>query len=218
MIHGTAIRAYVEMSTVGKDTVEHIARGLIARGIDVVDAPVTGGPAAARAGHLSIMLSGSETALAMVQPMLKVMSSTQLVLGERPGLAQTMKVISNLIMATHAVATCEGLSMGAKAGLDPRTMLKVIESGTAGSFAASKMVRRAVEGTFDFGAALSIVAKDTSIGLRELVGMKLEMPVIKEACDTWQAAMTAGMGGEDFTSILKLIERKNDVVVRASHV
>ncbi|VXC80359.1 3-hydroxyisobutyrate dehydrogenase (fragment) [Burkholderia sp. 8Y] len=75
-----------------------------------------------------------------------------------------MKIVNNVIMATNMVVCSEGLAMGAKAGLDPDMMLRLLDAGTGHSFACSKMLTRAVAGTYDYGAALSIIEKDMTLG------------------------------------------------------
>src|ERR1700722_2873926 len=93
IVHGKAVRVYAEMSTIGGQTLDRIASGLSANGIRTIDAPVTGGPPAARAGTLTIMVSGEAAALAAVQPILAMMGKNVICVGGRSGMAQTMTVI-----------------------------------------------------------------------------------------------------------------------------
>jgi 3-hydroxyisobutyrate dehydrogenase len=73
-----------------------------------------------------------------------------------------------------------------------------------------------VYGTFDFGAALSILDKDVTLGLKDAEALGAILPVIDAARKQWRAALEAGMGREDFTAILRFIEKNNGTVVRAS--
>ena len=213
VVHGSAIRLYAEMSTIGQDVVEQIGRGLAEKGIDIVDAPVSGGAPAARAGTLAMLAAGAPSLIAQVSPLLELIGREVFVIGERPGMAQVMKIVNNVIMATNMVVCSEGLAMGAKAGLDADMMMRLIDAGTAQSFASSKMLTRAVAGTFDYGAALSIIEKDMVLGLTEANLMKIAMPTIERARDVWHAAYEAGHGKDDFTSILRYIAEKNGTSV-----
>jgi 3-hydroxyisobutyrate dehydrogenase-like beta-hydroxyacid dehydrogenase len=215
IVYGKAIRVYAEMSTIGGQTLERIASKLSANGIETIDAPVTGGPPAARAGTLTIMLSGEAAALATVQPILAMMGKNVIHVGGRSGMAQTMKVINNLIMAANMVTACEGLAMGVKAGLDVDTMLDVLRAGTGQSFAGCEILRRAVADSFDFGAKLSIVSKDMALGVHESAALQTTTPVLDLAGAIWIEAGKTDLHDEDFTAIMKFVESCSGVVVRA---
>lgn len=214
VMHGSAIRVYAEMSTIGKPAVEQIAALLQTKQVALVDAPVTGGPPLARAGNLTMLVAGEPAAVAVVRPYLALAGKNIFSLGDQPGMAQVMKVVNNLLMASNMIVACEGLAMGAKAGLDADVMLRVLDAGSGQSFSACEILRKGVEGTFDFGAALSILHKDVSTGLRDAEALDVEMPVIEQAQRIWREAFEAGWGDQDFTSILKVVERKNGTLVR----
>ncbi len=216
VVHGSVIEVYAEMATIGKETIDRIASGLSAKGTEIVDAPVTGGPPVARAGKLTMLVAGKPAALDTVRPLLAMMGKDIYTIGDRPGLGQAMKVVNNLIMAANMVVACEGLAMGSKAGLDAGLMLEVLKAGTGQSFAGCEILRRGVQGTFDYGAALSILDKDVTLGLQEANTLGVNMPVIDQARVTWHSAFEAGWGEQDFTSILKFVEQINETVVRAS--
>lgn len=218
VVHGSAVRLYVEMSTIGQDMIERIGEGLAQRGIDIVDAPVSGGPSAARAGTLAMLVSGMPSAVAQVSPLLERIGKEVFPMGDRPGMAQIMKIVNNVVMAANLVVCAEGLAMGAKAGLDADTMMRLIDSGSGQSFACSKIMSRAVSGKFDFGAALAVIEKDMALGLAEARLMDVAMPAIERARDVWHAAYEAGRGGEDFTSILRHVEERNGTRVRGRAV
>lgn len=212
--HGSAIKIYVEMSTIGKATIEQIATSLRSQAINTIDAPVTGGPSVARAGKLTIMVAGKSTALETVRPLLALIGEKMYTLGDEPGMAQVMKVVNNLVMAANMIVACEGLSMGAKAGLDADMMLRVLQAGSGQSFSGCEILRRGVDGTFDFGAALSICDKDVTLGMRDANSLNVEMPVIDQARQVWHSAFEAGWGDQDFTTILKVVEQRNGTLVR----
>ena len=216
VMHGSAIQVYAEMSTIGKPAIEQIAALLQAQHIALVDAPVTGGPPLARIGKLTMLVAGEPAAVAIVRPFLAMAGRNIFTLGDQPGMAQAMKIVNNLLMASNMIVACEGLAMGAKAGLDAGVMLQVLNAGSGQSFSACEILRKGVEGTFDFGAALSILHKDISTGLDDAKTLHVEMPVIEQAHRIWHAAFEAGWGEQDFTSILKIVEQKNGTLVRGN--
>lgn len=217
VVHGNAIRIYAEMSTIGREAMEHIAGGLAAHGIETLDCPVTGGAPMARLGQLTLLVGGAKAVVAQVRPLLDMMGRDIFVLGDRPGMGQIMKVVNNVIMGTNLVAACEGLSLGAKAGLDPSAMLQALRAGTAHSFAADTILQRGLAGTFDYGAALAILDKDMALGMEEARALQARMPVIKQAREQWHAASESGLSGLDFTAILQYVERQNETLVRDQH-
>ncbi|MBJ9938492.1 NAD(P)-dependent oxidoreductase [Burkholderia multivorans] len=214
VVHGKAIRVYAEMSTIGQDMIERIGAGLAEKGIDIVDAPISGGAPAARAGTLAMLAAGAPAAVEQLMPLLSLIGKEVFVMGERAGMAQIMKIVNNIIMATNLVVCSEGLAMGAKAGLDPDMMMRLLDAGTAQSFAGSKMLSRAVSGRFDYGAALAIIEKDMSLGFDEARLLNIATPTIDRARDVWHAAYEAGRGTEDFTSILTFVAEQGGTRVR----
>jgi 3-hydroxyisobutyrate dehydrogenase-like beta-hydroxyacid dehydrogenase len=215
VVHGSAIRTYVEMSTIGQDLIERIGDGLAQKGIGIVDAPVSGGAPAARAGTLAMLAAGAPALVEQVSPLLSLIGKDVFVMGERAGMAQVMKIVNNIIMATNLVVCSEGLALGAKAGLDPDMMMRLLDAGTAQSFACSKMLSRAVAGRFDYGAALAIIDKDMSLGFDAARLLDIAAPTIERARDVWHAACEAGRGNDDFTSVLTFVAEQGGTRVRS---
>jgi 3-hydroxyisobutyrate dehydrogenase-like beta-hydroxyacid dehydrogenase len=204
---GRAVRVYAEMSTIGKRAVEGIAARLGARGVAVVDAPISGGPAGARAGTLAMLAAGPPKAVAELDPWLRRIGREVFVLGDTPGQAQVMKLVNNLMFASNLVAACEGLAMGAKAGLDPDAMLAMVNAGTGRSVATERVLEEVVSGRFAFGAALSVLDKDVTLGLAEAATLGVPMWALEQAARVWRFAVTQGAGAEDVTAIARFMER-----------
>ncbi|ABB11328.1 NAD(P)-dependent oxidoreductase [Burkholderia lata] len=218
VVHGSAIRTYVEMSTIGQDLIERIGDALAQKGIGIVDAPISGGAPAARAGTLAMLAAGAPALVEQVSPLLSLIGKDVFVMGERAGMAQVMKIVNNIIMATNLVVCSEGLAMGAKAGLDPDMMMRLLDAGTAQSFACSKMLSRAVAGRFDYGAAVAIIDKDMSLGFDAARLLDIAAPTIERARDVWHAAYEAGRGKDDFTSILTFVAEQGGTQVRSGRM
>lgn len=203
---GRAVRVYAEMSTIGRQAVRRIADGLGQRGIGTVDAPVSGGPAGARAGTLAIMVAGAAQDRAALVPLLRLIGSRIVVMGDEVGGGQTMKLVNNLVLASTMAGTFEALVMGAKAGLDPAVMTEVLNASTGSSRVSTEIIpRHVLTGGFDFGAATSIVAKDVALGVVEAQALGVPMWTLEQAARVWKFAVALGHGGSDITALLPLM-------------
>lgn len=213
---GRAVRAYAEMSTIGQQAVRRIADGLQARGIGMVDAPVSGGPAAARRGTLAIMAAGAPDAVALAGPWLARIGNRVFPLGDQVGAAQMMKLVNNLLIAHNMAGAFEALVLGAKAGLDAAMMVDVLNASTGRSMVTTDMVPQSVlTGTFDFGAATSIMAKDVALGVAEAQALGVPMWTLEQSARLWQFAMALGHAERDMTTLLPLIAGWAGVPVEA---
>jgi len=163
---GSAVRVYAEMSTIGQESIERIASLLAARGIGCVDSPVTGGPASARAGNLTLLAAGAPEAVAAVKPWQLRIGKAVFVMGERPGQAQVMKLVNNLLLAANLATACEGFVMGAKAGIEPDAMLAMVNAGTGRSLVTEQMMEHVLSGRFAFGGALALLDNRSLDGAR----------------------------------------------------
>ncbi len=206
VVHGRAIRIHAEMSTIGRPGVQRIGEGLAARGIALVDAPITGGPPGARAGTLAMMAAGPAAAVEALRPILLRIGRAVFVVGDTPGQAQVMKLVNNLLVATHIVTTLEAFALGAKAGLDVATMAALVNAGTGRSFASSDVMPAVLSGRFDFGATIAVLDKDVALGVEEAQELGVPMWVIEQASRVWRFAASHGAAGRDMTEIARLIE------------
>ena len=214
VIEGTTVKRVVDFSTIGPRTAGIVAKGLAERGITYVDAPVSGGLAGARDGTLAVMVSCPKEVFAALEPVLKTFGKP-FHLGERAGQAQTMKLANNLLAAAALVVSSEAMVMGVKAGLDPRTMLDVINAGSGRNSATQDKFPRAIlPGTFDFGFATGLSYKDVRLCIDE--AESLGVPMVVGAAVREMLAVTNAMYGadSDFTSICRVLESWTGVEVR----
>ncbi|MBS0560380.1 MAG: NAD(P)-dependent oxidoreductase [Proteobacteria bacterium] len=213
---GTALRVYAEMSTIGRETMAAVAATMAARGVAAVDAPVSGGPPGARAGTLAMMAAGAPEAVALVRPWLARIGRAVFVIGETPGMAQTMKLVNNLLIATNLASAFEALVMGAKAGLDPDLMLEVINASTGRSMVTETLIPKAVlPGSFDFGAATAIIAKDAELGVAEARSLGVPAWTVEQAARLWKLGVLEGYGRADMTEVIRLLEKWAGAEVRS---
>jgi 3-hydroxyisobutyrate dehydrogenase len=154
----------VDTSTIGVATAQAIDALLGAAGLSYVDAPVSGGIAGARARTLSVMYAGDDAACQTVEPVLAGLSDRRRRVGDRPGMAQALKLANNFLSATALAATSEAIAFGLSVGLDMATMLEVIDASSGQSAATSdKFPHHVLTGRYAAGFANSLMAKDMQL-------------------------------------------------------
>jgi 3-hydroxyisobutyrate dehydrogenase-like beta-hydroxyacid dehydrogenase len=207
LIRGSAIRTYVDLSTTGQAVAAEVAAALAERGIVTLDAPVSGGVRGAVAGTLAVMAAGPAGELERVRPMLEVFGRVFHV-GEQPGLGQLMKLANNFLSATAIVATAEAVVLGVKGGLDPATMLEVINASTGRNTASEdKFPRQILTGKYAAGFTTALLTKDLGLCAAAAEGLGVPMPVAAEVHAQWRRAVAELGPDADITTIVKCVER-----------
>jgi 3-hydroxyisobutyrate dehydrogenase-like beta-hydroxyacid dehydrogenase len=213
---GNRIRIFIDLSTTGPRVSREAAEALAKRGVELVDAPVSGGPNGAAAGTLAVMAAAPQAIFREVEGLLKVFGKVFYV-GEAAGLAQNMKLINNLMSVAAIAITSEAMVMGVKAGLDPSLMIDVLNASSGkNSSTEDKFPRTVLTGKFDFGFPIGLSMKDIGLCLREAESMGIPTPVGSAVQQI--LAITSSLFGPDadFTSICKTVERWGGVEVRAN--
>jgi 3-hydroxyisobutyrate dehydrogenase-like beta-hydroxyacid dehydrogenase len=203
---GARIKTFIDLSTTGPRVAELVAEALAARGVTAIDAPVSGGVGGARTGKLTIMVSGPRAAYDAHDPLLKTLGRTFFI-GEKRGAAQTMKLANNLIAATTLAVTCEAVTLGEKAGLDPKVMVEILNVSSGRSSASDDKFPRAIlPRTFDFGFQTGLSWKDVRLCLEE--ANAFGVPMVVGSAASQMLAMTAARYGldSDFTMMMKVTE------------
>lgn len=213
---GSAVRVYVEMSTIGGPAQAKVQAIVEARGITLVDCPISGGPKGARAGTLTVIVAGPPDARATLRPWLNRIGKNVFEVGDKPGQAQLMKLVNNLVNAANMATAFEALVLGAKGGLDPDQMVNVLNVSTGQNSATLTKVPKAVlTGSFDYGSSLTIMLKDVVLGLQEAEALGVPMWVHGTVGQLWRFAEQQGLGPADFTSLIKVLEGWAGVEVRS---
>src|SRR5215469_8195314 len=208
LIHGAALKVLVNTCTVGVPFVKEVEEAMAARGVTVVDCPISGGPAGARAGTLSVMVSGDAAAIERIMPLISLWGSTLTVAGDTPGAAQVLKLTNNILSAVALAATAEAFVMGAKGGLDPEVMVSAIATGSGRNSAVdSKFPASVLTRSFDYGAEMHIIMKDIDLAIAQGEALGVPMWVCEAARLVFKHAMHKGAAKEDLTAIVKYIER-----------
>ncbi len=204
---GRALRVYVETSTLGSATIECIAEALCARGIGMLDAPVSGGPPGARAGSLAMLVSGAEGDFALARPLLDILGAKVFYLGAKPGLSQVAKLINNHVSAAGRVAVFEGLAMGIKAGIDPKTLNDVFNAGSARNYTTTDKVPAAIlSGLFKFNGPLAIGLKDEALLIEEARRCNAPLWLAPRILEIYEEAAAAGYRLEDSMRLFQYMQ------------
>jgi 3-hydroxyisobutyrate dehydrogenase-like beta-hydroxyacid dehydrogenase len=207
IIEGGRVKIFVDMSTTGATYAKRVAEGLAAKGIVAVDAPVSGGIAGAERGTVAVMVSCSDEIFGRLKPVLDHIGKVFHV-GTQPGLGQTMKLLNNLLSATAMAISSEAVVMGVKAGLDPKMIIDVINSGSGRNTATQdKIPRCVIPRTFDFGFAIGLLNKDVRLCLQEADALGVPM-VVGSAVRQLLSIATASEGPDaDMTELVKPVEK-----------
>jgi 3-hydroxyisobutyrate dehydrogenase-like beta-hydroxyacid dehydrogenase len=208
IVHGKRARIVVDLSTTGPRVAGAIAAALAEQGhITFVDSPVSGGVSGAEKATLAVMVSCPKGTYAVVEPLLKNFGKLFYV-GEKPGLGQTLKLVNNLLSAAALAVSSEGMVMGVKAGLDPQTMIDVINvSSGRNSAIQDKFPRAILPRSFDYGFATGLLYKDVRLCVDEAEALGVPM-LIGSVVRQFLAMANASFGAtSDFTEMVKLVEQ-----------
>jgi hypothetical protein len=213
VIHGKRIKRFIDLSTTGSSVAAKIAAALARKGIVQIDSPVSGGVGGATKGTLAVMVSGPKAEIELVKDALAVFGKV-FIIGEKPGMAQTMKLANNFLSATAMAATSEAVAMGVKAGLDPAVMIDVINAGSGRTTASDgKFPQAILPRTFNYGFATALMLKDVRLCVDEAKGLDVPNSVMSAVLDQWEATNAEFGGDSDFTAIVKMIESRAGVII-----
>lgn len=205
---GSAVKTVVDLSTTGPSVTHEINALLGARGIALIGAPVSGGTVAAEKGTLAVMAAGPQAAYQAIEPLLRVLGKNIFYLGADPSLGQTLKIINNTLYATSMVASCEALIFGVKAGLDPETMLDVINVSSGRSFATLERIPQCVlDRSFPLRFTTELLHKDVKMCLDEAEKLGVPMQVNPAARQFLAFAISQGDGDKDNVYPIRHIEQ-----------
>lgn len=205
VIAGKAAHVFVNLGTVGGGFIRDIAARLAERDIATIDCPISGGPAGAAAGKLSVMVSGPQAAFETARPYLELFGTITYA-GAEPGMAQSLKLVNNALTATALAATSEAMVMGVKAGLDPEIILQAVNIGSGRNSATlEKFPAEVLTHNYGFGAALDIICKDMDLALGEGEALGVPMQVCQSVRQFLRTARAVNGGQADITTVAKLV-------------
>ena len=198
----------IDMSSSAPLGTRQLAQDLEPHGIALVDAPVSGGVAGARGGTLAVMVGGDQAQIERCRPVLEHLGKAIYEMGGS-GTGHAMKALNNYCSAAALSSACEALIVGDRMGLEPATMVAVLNASSGRSAATEGKIAEEILGRdFSAGFTVGLMAKDVGIagGLAE--GLGLEAPILARTRDLWRDAAEQLGGASGVTEIVKLWEPK----------
>jgi 3-hydroxyisobutyrate dehydrogenase len=205
----------IDMSSVAPGSAISMANIARKFGVDYIDAPVSGGVAGAKEGTLTIMIGGELRVVDKVRPIMQSMGKNLYHIGDI-GAGDAMKLVNNMMLGINMVAVTEALVVGTKLGLKPQTMLDVIKVSSGRSFITeAKAPNFILPGKFLSGFAIDLQYKDLGLAIESAKSMGIPIPVTVLSQQLYEAARAKGLGREDITAVIKVLEELAGVEVRA---
>jgi 3-hydroxyisobutyrate dehydrogenase len=192
--NGRAGSYYIDMTTSSPSLAGKIYEAAKMKGIQTIDAPVSGGDVGAREATLSIMVGGEEEAFEAVKPLFELIGNNIVYQG-KAGAGQHTKMSNQIAIASNMIGVCEAVIYAEKAGLNPENVLKSISTGAAGSWSLSNLAPRMLKGNFEPGFYIKHFIKDMKIALAEAERMDMPVPGLSLAKSLYD--QLAEMGEEN---------------------
>ena len=188
--------------TLGPLDVEKAAELAKAKGVFLIDSPMSGGPVRAREGQMSLMLSGDLAEITKLEALLNAITTHRFVIGSKPGDAAKTKLANNLLAAIHLAGASEVLAMAQAWGLDAQTTLQVMQSSSGQSWIGQDRMQRALENDFAPRAHTSLLAKDTRLAVEACQHLEVAVPELGQlASQQFAKACELGFTNQDDASL-----------------
>jgi 3-hydroxyisobutyrate dehydrogenase-like beta-hydroxyacid dehydrogenase len=198
-------QTYIDLSTNAPSMVKRIGEAMAAKGIAMLDAPVSGGTVGAEAATIAIMVGGDKKVFDDALPVLQSFSANVIHMGPL-GTGTVAKLVNNMLAFCNAAAAAEGLMLGVTAGLDPKKLIQVVANSSGNSNAFRSLSERALSGEFKASFALNLAYKDLHLALE--LGDELGVPLPQGASthNLQRLARGMGWGPDDSSSVLRVYE------------
>ncbi|WP_144097788.1 3-hydroxyisobutyrate dehydrogenase [Croceicoccus sediminis] len=197
----------LDCSTIDVATAREMVETATAAGYEMVDAPVSGGIAAANGGNLTFMVGGTDSAFAKAETVLEPMAKAVIRAGEA-GAGQVAKMCNNMLLAAHMIGTCEAMKLAERNGLDPQTFYDISSKSTGYCWSLNDYtpvpgVGAASPADNDYagGFAVALMLKDLRLAMAAADASDAQVPLGRKAAEIYEEADKAGLGGKDFGSI-----------------
>ncbi|HWH23101.1 MAG TPA: 3-hydroxyisobutyrate dehydrogenase [Allosphingosinicella sp.] len=212
---GTAPTSAILMdcSTIDVGTAREEVEKATTQGYQMVDAPVSGGIAAAEAGTLTFMVGGTAEAFARAQPFLEIMGKAVIHAGG-PGAGQAAKICNNMLLGASMIATCETFVLAQKLGLDPQTFFNIASQASGQNWSMTSYCpvpgvgpQTPADRNYDGGFAAALMLKDLRLAMEAAQSVDAYTPMGSHAEELYaRFAEALGGGGKDFSAIIKMID------------
>jgi L-threonate 2-dehydrogenase len=193
----------VMSSTISPRSATQFAERLQARGVLMLDAPVSGGPARALTGEMSMMVAGSAAAFNACAELLGALSGKLFRISDSPGDGSKMKIVNNMLAGINLVAASDGVALGMRLGLEARQMVEVISASSGASWVMVDRLARFLQDDYRPRAATTVLAKNLGIALETAGEQGVDIPLAAAAHRAFLDTIALGYGGEDDVSVIK---------------
>lgn len=204
----TAGATLVDMTSTSPTLAQEIYVKAHDRGLNALDAPVSGGDVGARAGTLSIMVGGDRSTFDQVLPLFERMGKT-IILQGGPGAGQHAKLCNQIVITGTMIGVCESLIYGQRAGLDLETMLDSIRGGAAACWALDNLAPRVLKGNFEPGFFVDHFVKDMGLAIDEARAMNLSLPGLELVHTLYQKVQALGHGRKGTQALYLALQTMN---------
>ncbi|HGM5285429.1 NAD(P)-dependent oxidoreductase [Serratia sp. AXJ-M] len=191
-------------STISAADARQIEQQLLALGLNMLDAPVSGGAAKAADGQMTVMASGAESTFQQLQPVLDAVAGKVYRIGEEIGLGATVKIIHQLLAGVHIAAGAEAMALAARAGIPLDVMYDVVTHAAGNSWMFENRMRHVVDGDYAPKSAVDIFVKDLGLVADTAKALHFPLPLASTAFNMFTAASNAGFGKEDDSAVIKI--------------
>ena len=209
--HAPTAALLLDCSTIDVDTARKVASDAAEAGYEMVDAPVSGGIAAANSGTLTFMVGGPDTAFARAEPILSAMGKAVIHAGAS-GAGQAAKICNNMLLGASMIATCETFAMAEKLGLDLQTFYDISSKASGQNWSMTSYCPvpgvgplSPADNDYQGGFATALMLKDLKLAMEAAQSVGADTPMGRRAAELYEAFDTAGHGGMDFSAIIKML-------------
>ncbi|RIX83666.1 3-hydroxyisobutyrate dehydrogenase [Acidovorax cavernicola] len=203
----------IDSSTIAAATSRKVAEAAAAKGVAMIDAPVSGGTGGAIAGTLTFMVGGETKDLERARPVLEKMGANIFHAGAA-GAGQTAKICNNMLLGILMIGTSEALALGVANGLDPKVLSEIMRRSSGGNWALEKYnpvpgVMEAAPASKNYagGFGTDLMLKDLGLAQENATAVRAATPLGGLARSLYAAHSLAGHGALDFSSVLKLVQK-----------
>ncbi|WP_291634124.1 2-hydroxy-3-oxopropionate reductase [Clostridium sp.] len=204
----------VDMSSIAPLASQEICKACAAKGVKMIDAPVSGGEPKAMDGTMSIMVGGDKTVFDEVYDILMIMGGSAVYCGE-VGAGNTTKLANQVIVALNIAAVAEAFTLSTKAGVDPKLVFNAIKGGLAGSTVMNAKAPMIMEGNFEPGFKIDLHIKDLNNAIDTAHEVGSPLPMTALVMEMMQTLKADGFGQNDHSSIAKYYEKVSGTKVRS---
>lgn len=203
-------KAVIDMSSINPLESQKFAKKLSEKGVDFIDAPVSGGEEGAVKATLAVMVGAKEEVFEKYKPVLEVMGSSVVRVGN-PGAGNTVKLANQIVVALNIAAVSEAFILAKKAGVDPQTVYQAIRGGSAGSSVLESKSKKMIGRDFNPGFKIDLHTKDLQNVLDTSHEIGVSLPLTANVMEMLQALKANGFGGDDHSAILRHYEKINNI-------